>query len=78
MATLTIELPDDVCQRLVDLARYKNVKLDQLVEELSTAAINDFDRRKTIRKATNKHGGNSSDGLKDMLDDHFSEVKGMI
>ncbi|MFW6012500.1 MAG: toxin-antitoxin system HicB family antitoxin [bacterium] len=39
MRTLTIRLPEDTHERLRALARHRKVSPNQLVEELSTAAI---------------------------------------
>ncbi len=78
MTTLTIDLTDDVYQRLNDLSRFKQVNIDQLLEDICRTAIDDFDRRKTIRSANNRNSGAGDQGLKNMLDEHFLEVKGLI
>lgn len=49
MGTLTIRLPDDTHERLRALARRRKVSLNRLVEELSTAAIAEFDAETRFR-----------------------------
>ena len=49
MGTLTVRLPDDILDRLRQLARYRKVSLSHLVEELSTAAIAEFDAETRFR-----------------------------
>ena len=78
MATLTIDMPDDVYRRLHDLSRFKQVNIDQLLEDICRTAVDDFDRRKTIRTTDNRNSGAGEQGLKNMLDEHFLEVKGLI
>ncbi len=78
MATLTIDMPDDVYRRLHDLSRFKQVDLDQLLEDICQTAVDDFDRRETLRKADNRNSGIGDQGLKNMLDEHFLDVKGLI
>ena len=43
MATLTIRMPDATHERLKRLAKAKNVSVNKLIEEFSTAAIAEFD-----------------------------------
>lgn len=43
MATLTIRMPDTTHERLKRLAKAKNVSVNKLIEEFSTAAIAEFD-----------------------------------
>jgi len=49
MGTLTVRLPDDTHDRLRQLARYRKVSLNHLVEELSTAALAEFDAETRFR-----------------------------
>ncbi len=49
MGTLTVRLPDNTHDRLRQLARYRKVSLNHLVEELSTAAIAEFDAETRFR-----------------------------
>lgn len=43
MGTLTIRLPEDKHARLRRLARHRQVSMNKLMEELSTAALAEFD-----------------------------------
>lgn len=49
MGTLTVRLPNDMHERLRQLAKHRNVSLNRLVEELSTAAIAEFDAETRFR-----------------------------
>ena len=68
MGTLTVRLPDDQHERLRQLARRRNLSLNKLMEELSTAALAEFDaeNRFRIRAAA----GSAQEGLRllDKLD----------
>lgn len=46
MGTLTIRLPDEKHERLRQLAAQRNMSLNKLIEELSTAALTEFDLEK--------------------------------
>lgn len=43
MGTLTIRMPDATHDRLKQLAKSRNVSVNKLVEEFSTAALAEFD-----------------------------------
>lgn len=43
MGTLTIRMPDATHQRLKQLAKARNVSVNKLIEEFSTAALAEFD-----------------------------------
>ncbi|MEO0377931.1 MAG: toxin-antitoxin system HicB family antitoxin [Cyanobacteria bacterium P01_A01_bin.17] len=43
MATLTIRIPDDKHERLKALAQSRGISINKLMEELSTAALVEFD-----------------------------------
>jgi predicted DNA-binding protein len=43
MATITVRLPDEKYERLKQLARHQGVSVNKLFEELSTAALAEFD-----------------------------------
>lgn len=49
MGTLTVRLPEDTHERLRQLAKHRKVSLNHLVEELSTAAIAEFDAETRFR-----------------------------
>mgnify|MGYP003393941655 CR=1 FL=1 len=43
MATLTIRMPDATHERLKRLAKARNISVNKLIEEFSTAALAEFD-----------------------------------
>ncbi|MCG8461838.1 MAG: toxin-antitoxin system HicB family antitoxin [Holophagales bacterium] len=73
MGTLTIRLPDDQHDRLRQLARHRNISMNKLIEELSTAALAEFDAesRFRIRAAS----GSAAEGLR-LLDKLDREMAG--
>jgi len=75
MATLTIRIPDDKHQRLKDLAQYRRISVNKLVDELSTQAIAQFDSEIRFRALAKQ--GNIQEGLAvlDKLDVHFDNTK---
>lgn len=46
MANVTLDLPDDKHAKLEVLAKYRNMSLDKLMEELSAIALADFESEK--------------------------------
>ena len=67
MGTLTIRLPDDKHARLKELAKYRGISLNKLIEEFSTVALK-FDAENRFKALAAK--GNPEEGLKilDKLD----------
>ena len=65
MATLTIRLPDVKHSRLRALARRRGISMNKLLEEMSTAAIAEFDVETRFRLRAAR--GSASHGL-DLLD----------
>lgn len=76
MGTLTIRVPDDTHERLKQLAQARGVSVNKLIEEMSTAALAEFDAetRFRIRAAS----GNAAAGLRvlDRLDKAFGTTAG--
>ncbi|MGH8658744.1 MAG: ribbon-helix-helix protein, CopG family [Gammaproteobacteria bacterium] len=68
MATLTIRMPDDVHERLRQLARSRKLSINKLMEELSIAALAEFDAETRFRVRAAR--GNAEVGLRllDRLD----------
>ena len=52
MATLTIRLPDDKHARLRQLAMQRKISLNELMEELATIALTEFDAETRFRART--------------------------
>ena len=61
MATLTIRIRDDVHERLRQLARSRKLSVNKLMEELSIAALAEFDAETRFRLRAAR--GNSKAGL---------------
>ena len=61
MGTLTIRMPDATHDRLKQLARSRNVSVNKLVEEFSTAALAEFDAE--TRFLARAARGNAKRGL---------------
>ena len=68
MGTLTIRVPDDTHERLRRLAKARGVSVNKLIEELSTAALAEFDAETRFRIRAAR--GSARDGLRllDKLD----------
>jgi len=62
MGTLTIRLPDDRHLRLKELAKYRKISVNKLMEELSTIALAEFDSETRFKAMASK--GSRSEGLK--------------
>lgn len=61
MRTLTIRLPDDKHARLRQLAKHRAISVNQLIEELATISIAEFDTESRFRAPASK--GSRGDGL---------------
>lgn len=68
MGTLTLRLPDDQHDRLRQLARHRGVSMNRLIEQLSTAALAEFDAESRFR--IRAAAGSPAEGLRllDRLD----------
>ena len=66
MATLTIRLPDDQHARLKQLAAYRQISMNKLIEELSTVALAQFDAELRFRARAAR--GSAKEGLR-LLDE---------
>jgi len=62
MAALTIRLPDARRERLRQMAKYRGLSVNKLVEELSTAALAQFDAELRFRALAQR--GDSAEGLR--------------
>jgi predicted transcriptional regulator len=62
MGTLTIRLPDDKHNRLKELAQFKGISINKLIEELSTIALTEFDSYTRFKAMAAT--GNVEEGLK--------------
>ena len=62
MAALTIRLPEARRERLRQMAKHRGVSVNKLVEELSTAALAQFDAELRFRALARR--GNPAAGLR--------------
>jgi predicted transcriptional regulator len=71
MGTLTIRVPDDTHERLKRLAQARGVSINKLIEEMSTAALAEFDAETRFRIRAAR--GDAAAGLRvlDRLDKAF-------
>lgn len=71
MGTLTIRVPDDTHERLRRLAEARGVSVNKLIEELSTAALAEFDAETRFRIRAGR--GSAREGLRllDKLDQAY-------
>jgi predicted transcriptional regulator len=73
VATLTIRLPDEKHTRLKKLAESKGISINELIEELSTIALVEFDTHTRFKAMADQ--GNPEEGLK-LLDKLDALTKG--
>ncbi len=72
MSTLTIRIPDDKHDRLKQLAKYRQISVNKLIDELSTQAISEFDSETRFRALAARGDINEGLAVLDKLDAHFS------
>ena len=72
MATLTIRIPNDKHNRLKQLAKYRHISVNKLIDELSTQAIAEFDSETRFRAFAARGDVNEGLAILDKLDKHFS------
>ncbi len=68
MTSLTIELPDDTCRRLRDLAAARGISLDALIEELGSAALAARDAKSRFRTFASEGSSLKAMAILDRLD----------
>ena len=71
MTTLTLRLPDDTHARLKELARYRGVSLNKLMEELSTIAVAQHDAEIRFRRLAAVGSADMGLDVLDKLDHAF-------
>jgi len=72
MATLTIRIPGDKHNRLKQLAKYRHISVNKLIDELSSQAIAEFDSETRFRALAARGDVNEGLSILDKLDKHFS------
>ncbi len=70
MATLTVRMPDDMHERLRQLARSRKLSVNKLMEELSVAALAEFDAETRFRVRAARGNPEAALCLLDRLDNH--------
>ncbi len=68
MATLTVRMPDDIHQKLRQLARSRKLSVNKLMEELSVAALAEFDAETRFRVRAARGNPEAALRLLDRLD----------
>ena len=71
MTTLTLRLPDDTHARLKELARYRGMSLNKLMEELSTIAVAQHDAETRFRRLAASGSADMELDVLDKLDHAF-------
>lgn len=72
MSTLTIRLPDDKHARLRQLAKYRDISVNKLVEELATISIAEFDAESRFRALAARGSAKRGLAILDKLDASFA------
>ncbi|MGH8523241.1 MAG: toxin-antitoxin system HicB family antitoxin [Gammaproteobacteria bacterium] len=70
MATLTVRMPDDMHQRLRQLARSRKLSVNKLMEELSVTALAEFDAETRFHVRAARGNPEAALRLLDRLDNH--------
>ncbi|MGH8507851.1 MAG: ribbon-helix-helix protein, CopG family [Gammaproteobacteria bacterium] len=69
MATLTVRMTDDMHERLRQLARSRKLSVNKLMEELSVAALAEFDAETRFRVRAARGNPEAALRLLDRLDE---------
>ena len=72
MGTLTIRVPDGTHERLRRLAEARGVSVNKLIEELSTAALAEFDAETRFRIRAGRGSAREGLCLLDKLDQAYA------
>ena len=68
MATITVRLPDEKHERLKAMAKHSGISLERLFEELSTAALAEFDVETRFRVRASRRSAERGLAILDGLD----------
>jgi predicted DNA-binding ribbon-helix-helix protein len=61
MGTITLRLPDDIYQEIMDIAVQRKISISKLYEEISTVLLKDFNAEMRFRKRV--AGASIEDGV---------------
>jgi hypothetical protein len=75
MATITIRVPNDRHQRLRQLAKYRGISVNKLMEEFSTIGLAQFDAVLRFRALAFKGSPGRALAVLDELDTAFGRTK---
>jgi predicted transcriptional regulator len=76
MSTLTIRLPDDKHARLRQLAKYRDISVNKLIEEFATISIAEFDAETRFSALAATGSAKSGLALLDQLEAAFATKPG--
>ena len=71
MSTLTIRIPDDKHARLRQLAKFREISVNKLIEELATISIAEFDAETRFRALASKGSIKAGLAILEKLDKHY-------
>lgn len=71
MATVTLDIPDDVHQRMLNIANARNQSLDGWIKEVSTTAMSQWDAETRFRERAARGDRTVGLSLLDKLDQAF-------
>jgi hypothetical protein len=76
MATITIRVPNDRHERLRQLAKYRGISVNKLMEEFSTIGLAQFDAQLRLRALASKGLPRRALAVLDKLDAAFKRPQG--
>lgn len=63
MSAITLRLPDDKHQRLKNLAEQRGISINQLLNEVTTSLLSDFDAEVRFRARAARGSGKTERGI---------------
>jgi len=71
MSILTIRIPEDKHARLRQLAKFREISVNKLIEELATISIAEFDAETRFRALASKGSTKAGLAILEKLDKHY-------
>lgn len=75
MSTMTIRIPNDRHERLRQLAKYRGISVNKLVEEFSTIGLAQFDAELRFRSLASRGSPKRALAILDKIDAAFGPRK---
>ena len=75
MSTMTIRIPNDRHERLRQLAKYRGISVNKLVEEFSTIGLAQFDAELRFRSIASRGDPKRALAILDKVDAAFGRKK---